>query len=511
MMNLNRNRMLKGLVSAMVVLLCGEVARAELSLASPFTDHAVLQRNQGVPVWGASDAGAEVRVEFAGQSVTGVADEAGAWQVKLEPLEGSSEGRLLTAKSSTGDRVDLKDVVVGEVWLCSGQSNMVMGWSGIPEMRPLERKSKHLRTFEVKQMVALTEQNRLQGEWKEESPSSAVALSFAHFLQQEAEVPVGVILAAWGSSSLEAWMPRSLTEEVPHFKTMMEEFDADEETRQRIESILAKQPWSRQDDIFLRRQTNVLYNAMIHPLIPYACQGVVWYQGERNTQSMHGMLKEPWFSRNSGMIKYGETLKHWMSCYRERWGDEELDFLVVMLPGYHKSRNSGLENEPEHAAAQSWAWMRESQLMALELPHAAVVNTIDLGDVKNIHPKDKLPVGRRAALLAASEVLGKEVVARGPMVKEVKKEGEGFVVSFDNAKGLKTNDGKAPTGFWVSDTTMKWVKAKAEIRGEEVVLTTAEFVKPLYVRYAFAGKPAVNLVNESGLPAYPFRTDTFEP
>ena len=137
-----------------------------------------------------------------------------------------------------------------------------------------------------------------------------MAFSFAYFLEEAGDVPVGIILSCWGSSSLEAWMPRDMVETVPHFKTVMEEFDADTETQEKINSILTgKRPWGRQNDIYLRRQANILYNAMIHPLIPYACRGLVWYQGERNTQSMLGMQKEPWFGRHSGMLKYGDTLK----------------------------------------------------------------------------------------------------------------------------------------------------------------------------------------------------------
>jgi sialate O-acetylesterase len=157
---------------------------------------------------------------------------------------------------------------------------------------------------------------------------------------------------------------------------MMAEFDADFETRKKIETILnGPKPWNRRDDIFLRRQTNILYNAMIHPLIPYGCRGLVWYQGERNTQSMHGMKKEPWYFRNSGMLKYGNTLKAWMRQYRKEWQRDDFQFLIVMLPGYAK----GIKGGPENPDTESWAWMRESQLKALELPLAAVINTIDLG------------------------------------------------------------------------------------------------------------------------------------
>lgn len=149
-------------------------------------------------------------------------------------------------------------------------------------------------------------------------------------------------------------MPRDMTDTVPHFKQMMAEFDADRETQQRILDILAgPQPWSRSDDIFLRRQSNILYNAMIHPLIPYACRGVVWYQGERNTQSMFGMVKEPWYSRNSGMLKYADTLKAWMLRYGEAWGQGEFHFLTVLLPGYYQPLSTGPRGDAEAPDTQS--------------------------------------------------------------------------------------------------------------------------------------------------------------
>ena len=506
----NCNPVVMGLVMVVIFFLQG-VAVAELTLASPFTDYAILQRNQPVPVWGTGESGEQVTVEFAGQSRTTVADAQGEWKVSLAALEASFKGRSLMVKGSSGARIELKDILVGEVWLCSGQSNMAMGWQGIREIRSLASESKHIRAFEVKQMVALTEQDRLEARWMDGPPKSAVAFSFAHFLQKKAQVPVGVIVAAWGSSSLEAWMPRELTAVSPHFKIMMGEFDADLERRERIEFILEKDPWSKQEDIYLRRQTNILYNAMIHPLIPYACQGVVWYQGERNTQSMFGMLEKPWFSRNSGMLKYGETLQHWMQSYRARWENEELDFLVVMLPGYHKPLPTGPQNGPEHPADHSWAWMRESQLQVHELPYATVANTIDLGDEKNIHPKDKLPIGERLARIAAREVLGMEGEAHGPMMSHVEAQGETLTVHFKQAEGLKTLDGKAPTAFWVADDSGRWAPAEAELRNQTVVLRSSQVEKPLYIRYAFAGKPKVNLVNESELPAFPFRTDSFVP
>ena len=494
----------------LALFFCCNPAMAELTVASPFTDNAVLQRNMPVPVWGTADAATTITVKFGNQQKSSVTDKDRNWRVQLDQMPASFEPQALKVSDGT-NRISLSNVVVGEVWICSGQSNMQQGVSVAPDIKALVKKAKNLRIFEVKRMVAMTEQNSLEGKWVEGYPNSAVAFSFAYFLEEAGDVPVGIILSCWGSSSLEAWMPRDMVETVPHFKTVMEEFDADTEAQRKINSILTgKRPWSRQNDIYLRRQANILYNAMIHPLIPYACRGLVWYQGERNAQSILGMQKEPWFGRHSGMLKYGDTLKAWIQRYRKAWQTDQMKFMIVMLPGYFKPLKTGPKTGAEHPTAHSWAWMRESQLKALELPHTSVVNTIDLGDKKNIHPKDKLPIGKRLALLAARD-LGLGVQAEGPVMQRVELRDKQLVVHFDHAAGLKTIDGKSPTAFWLADDAGEWVQAEAELKDQTVVLSSPKIKKPLYVRYAFAGKPKVNLVNSAGLPAYPFRTDDFKP
>lgn len=489
-----------------------EPANAELTVASPISDNAIFQRDMPVPIWGTADSGATVEVSFAGQQKLALADSAGRWKVVLDPLAASFEPRELKIDCTDHAGMVVSNVLVGEVWICSGQSNMQMSVNAVPAVKALVPDVNNLRTFQVKRTVAFEEQETCQGKWVQQHPDSAVAYAFAHFLEQAADVPVGILLTCWGSSSIEAWMPRDMTETVLHFKTIMDEFDADSKTKNKIFAILnGPQPWSKQDDVFLRRQPNVLYNAMMHPLAPYACRGLVWYQGERNTRSISGMLKKPWYARTSGMTDYGDVLKKWIQRYRQQWEQPEMQFLIVMLPGFGKTLDSSPENGSEHPAAHSWAWIRESQLSALDLPHTSVANTIDLGHITDIHPKDKLPIGKRLALLAARDTPGQKILAQGPVMKSVQRSGDRIIVQFDHAEGLKTQDGKAPTAFWLADDSAQWVRAEAELSGDTVVLRSTELAGPLYVRYAFAGKPKVNLVNESGLPAYPFRTDTFKP
>jgi sialate O-acetylesterase len=512
--NMERNR-LTGMILGMLLWAVSLLsATAELTVASLFTDYAVLQRDMPVPVWGTADAGSTVTVEFAGQVKEAVADSSSHWQIMLDSMAASSKPRKMTISSSLDHRqLAIDNVLIGEVWICSGQSNMQMSHKFVPDVAALLPFAENIRAFQVNNTVAFTQQERCEGEWTNQPPDSAVALAFAFFLEHASDVPVGIILTAWGSSSIEAWMPRDMANTVPHFKTIMEEFDADTETGDRIAGILdGPRPWPKSDDVFLRRQPNILYNAMMHPLVPYACRGLVWYQGERNTQSMFGMVKEPWYARNSGMLKYGDTLKRWIQRYRQEWNDPEMQFMVVMLPGYHrKPLDTGPQLGAEHPAVHSWAWMRESQRKALELPHVSVVNTIDLGEVDNIHPKDKLRVGQRLVLLALRDTLGEAIEAEGPVMSRVDRDGDHLVVHFDHAEGLKVNDKNSPAGFWIADESELWVKADARLEGEKVVLRSSELSKPLYVRYAFAGKPQVNLINAAGLPAAPFRTDRFQP
>ena len=469
----------------------------------------VLQRGTEVPVWGVAAPKEKIRVKYAGQSVTTRTGKDGKWMVALAPLQASKTPREMTITGNT--EVVLSNVVVGEVWICSGQSNMQFSVANVPETKALLSSAKNIRSFEVKRTVSFKEEDNVSGKWEDVPPNSAVAFGFAYFLEKAEDIPIGIIHASWGSSSLEAWMPRDMAEEFPYFKDIMDDFDADTETRNRINIALSSgEGWSNQEDIFMRRQPNILYNAMMKPLAPFACRGLVWYQGERNTRYYSGVpevTEDNWFHRVIGMKEYGDVLQSWIKRYRKEWKNNKMHFSVVMLPGYGKGTNNNPDIDSKSPTAMSWAWLRESQLKVLDLPYTSVVNTIDLGDETNVHPKDKLPVGIRLALLAEKHSLDKNIVAEGPILNQVKAEDNKLVVHFNNAQGLKTVDEKAPIGFWIADDSMQWHKAEAKIVGEEVVLSNDHIKNPVYVRYAFAGKPDVNLVNGADLPAYPFRTD----
>jgi len=480
-----------------------------LKPARLFSNGMVLQRDLPVPIWGTAKPNTKITVTFAGQQQQTTADSHGAWMLKLAPLQASKVARDLIISGET--QVTVSNVLVGEVWICSGQSNMQFKVNNAPEVKSLLPFAKNIRTFQVKNTVALQEADDVSGHWENTNPTSAVAFGFAYFLESIGDVPVGIILSSWGSSSIEAWMPRSMTNDLPYFKSIMDDFDKDTETQNRLTAAInSPKGWPIKEDIFMRRQPNVVYNAMMKPLAPFACRGLVWYQGERNTRYLSGVpevTEANWFHRVAGMKEYGDILKLWIQNYRTLWQNENMHFAIVMLPGYGKGTHNQQKIDSKSPTAESWAWMRESQLKALELPQTSLANTIDLGSETNVHPTDKFPIGQRLALLAAKYTLNKAVTAEGPILDQVVSKDQTLIVHFKNSKGLKTNNKKAPSAFWIADSTLNWQSAEAKIVNETVVLQNKNISKPLYVRYAFAGKPDVNLVNNAELPAYPFRTD----
>lgn len=476
-----------------------------LQLASVFSDHMVLQRNMNVPVWGAAKVGGTVTVKIAGKSARAKVSSTGSWKLTLPDLPAGGPYKMEV--SSGSETITYSDILVGEVWICSGQSNMQMAYGSLKQGKQLwaEASKLPIRSLSVKRTVSFKPQEKMAGQWDAQPCASAVGLIFAVDLQKSLGVPVGIIEASWGSSSLEGWMPLSFTQQFPHFKKMMGNFEKYDV--QQITKVLEKDKnggeRSRRDDIFLRTRPNVIYNAMMAPLAPYACRGIVWYQGESNSGSL------------GTMRQYGECLPAWVQHLRKTWGKEDLVFLAVMLPRFGKICSGSPNKELDAPDAYSWAWIREAQGKVLSLPHTGVANTIDLGSVKNIHPKDKEPIGLRLSLLAQQQVddkSAKTIEAKGPTFVKMTPEGKNSLrLSMEFAKGLKTTDGKAPREFWVGDAKGEWKKAKAKIDGQSVVLSWSGVLTPKAVRYAFSAFPDVNLVNSSGLPAMPFRTDSFEP
>lgn len=458
-----------------------------------FGDHMVLQRDLPIPVWGKADPGDEVSVRFAGQEVKTHAGQDGKWMLRLPVMTASAEGRTMGIESE-GTTKEFQDVLVGEVWVCSGQSNMQYGWGtqsqprynwgGDAELAKLAEQAVKLpiRSFEVPPNVSFAPIAETAGQWSTALPGSAVAFGFGYHLQKALNVPVAVIVTCWGSSSIEGWMPIELTAELPHFKKIMDDFQNSQGTRERVEKAIKM--GIRDGMTFVRKQPNLLYNAMLHPVIPYGCRGIVWYQGEANSAQPE---------------LYAQTLPVWIRDLRKRWNRDDLHVLGVMLPGFGEEKGV--------ADPGSWAWFREAQAKGLTLPNASLINTIDLGDAKNIHPTDKAPIADRLARIARSDVHGESIPAHGPSLRKHRIDGQILTVEFDHAEGLSAKDGKEPSGFWLAGADRQWHPARAMIKGTIVELQSDRVAQPTACRYAFSNTPVVNLVNGAGLPAAPFRTD----
>ncbi len=509
----------------MLVLVAGVTVAGAVELPKMFSDHAVLQRGEKVPVWGWGDAGEQVTVEFGGQSVAAKAGEGGSWQVELEAMEAHAEGRTLKVTGSSSGGVEVRDVLVGEVWMASGQSNMQ--WRLAQTERAEEdiptAEFPGLRMYLTPNVTALTPQRKVGGEWLETNPEnagqfSAVGYYFGRKLHRELGVPVGIICTAWGGKPSEAFTSREglLTE--PEGKALVDQLDQamasyDEEKakanfekalaawEKKVEEIKAANKESGKNQGLPRKpgmpqapglnpgRPASIYNAMIHPWVGYALRGAIWYQGESN----------------AGRAKQYETIFPQLILDWRRLWQKELPFYFVQLANFKKpSTEPGVPDE--------WAELQNAQRLTLALPKTGMAIINDIGMANDIHPRNKLDVGERLARWALAMDYGKTGVAiSGPIYKGSKIEGDKVRIEFDHAEGLKSRDGGPLKRFEIAGEDRKWVWAEAKIDGESVVVSSPDVPEPVAVRYAWASNPeGANLVNGEGLPASLFRTDDWK-
>jgi sialate O-acetylesterase len=478
----------------------------------------VLQRDKQVNIWGWAEPNSEITLTFKGDELKTMAKSDGKWRATLPSTEASGPHVLIVKNQQS--KIQLKDIYFGEVWVCIGQSNMAMTYGKIPDIKDLVQENIKnndiVRSLAVRTMVSYKEEKFIPaGTWSTKPSGSAVAASFSYFLNKAMGVPVGIINVSWGSSSIEGWTPKSLAEQLPHFKAEMKKQN-EGPYRQLIEDIIenysktnkvdfssdpeiqamAKDMKSvRNANILARTRPNLLYNAMLHPIIPMTCRGIIYYQGESNT------------GNEAKMKQYATTQSIWLKHMRKLWGDPELHFMNVMLPGFGKVIKSPRKEVDLNAVnTLSWAMIRESQMKILNLPHTEVINTIDLGDKKNIHPLDKLPIGKRLALAASKKTLPEGLDYKGPQLKNIQKNDSGITITFNHAMGLKTIDNSKVQGFWTSQDGIKWeLPTDVLIKENQVILKVNAPKSVTEVRYAYAAMPKVNLVNSHDLPAYPFR------
>lgn len=510
----------------------------------------VLQADARIPIWGTAAPGEDIRVTIGDRTARARAGSDGKWRVDLEPMA-ASYAALTLAISGTNE-LEIRDVLIGEVWLCAGQSNMYFSLgqdadaaSEIPKAGdPL------LRLFKVPEQAALHPSFDLRGFWRPCDSNSAKGFSavgyyFGKQLRGHLDRPVGLVCSSWGGSFIQAWMSLESLQQRPAFdkdiaawqkrvahypenkdaytrgmqdyELRREQWDA--EVGKPYSEALAKwqassreakakgqpvppaptpsrpgppRPVSPDGD---RSVATTPFNAMIAPWIPYALKGVLWYQGEGNIGPM-----------GPG---YFEMLSRLIRDWRQRWAQDDLTFVVVQLPFFHGPSRQPVEG--------SWAWVRDAQFQALTLPKTGLAVALDQGDPKTVHPECKREVGRRASLVARRVAYGESVVACGPIYQSMKIEGAQVRIAFGSVgSGLVTGpvsgsssstSSNRLSAFAVAGADRKWVWADARIDGNAVVVGSPEVAAPVAVRYGWGDNPPCNLYNREGLPASPFRTD----
>lgn len=483
---------------------------AEVTLAPLFSDGMVLQRDKAVPIWGTASPGEEVVVTFQGQTRKTTATQDGHWSVELAALKTSTTEETL----SVNDR-KVSRVLVGDVWLCSGQSNMELP---VAETQNAEQEIAGanlplIREFRVRKTVSETPSRTVKGEWTTATPAtvanfSSVGFYFAREVSNAMKVPVGIINSSWGATQIEAWMSREAVAQGPFEQSVaavwqkrLAAYPSDLETYRAAkaqwdaEAALAKKenrshktpPPRAPEGPGTKWTPHGLFNAMIHPLLPYSISGILWYQGESNA--------------NAGRAaEYGILFKDMIGQWRRDFKQGDLPFYFVQLA------NCRRRHDP---SSQRWAFLREKQLEALDLPNTGCVVTIDIGDPARIHPLNKQDVARRLARLAYDGLRGGQD-ASGPIFKEAKAENGSMSVRFSHSEGLRLQDPR-PGDFSLAGANKIFYPAEAQIDGDTLKVSSTRVAQPVYVRYAWDNSPNAVLFNKAGLPASPFRSDNFPP
>ncbi len=452
-------------VALLLALAAGPLGAAPQP-ASLFQDHAVLQRDRRLPVWGTAVPGEHVTVAFAGQSVGTTAGADGRWMVVLEPLGANPTGADLQVAGSAA--VVLHDVVVGDVWLCGGQSNMEFTVDNHNAVYRVENAAAEvaaatfplIRQFKVGRRASAGPVETAAGDWQPCSPATvgqftAVGYFFARDLFNRLQVPMGLINCTWAGTPIASWQSPAARAALP-----------------------PPPPGGAG-----RPLPGALFNGMVHPLLPYGLRGILWYQGESDVGRAAAYAAE-----------FPELIRSW----RAHFGQDDLPFFWVQLA------NFGAGGDP---GGRSWAYLREAQARALALPQTGQALAIDLGERNNIQPHNKQEVGRRLALLAKSQVYGIAVDSTGPLFDRLEPAGAAVRVRFKSAAEGLTAGGRPLQAFEVAGADRRFYPAQATIEGDTVVLRAPQVPQPVAVRYAWTNDPDANLYGGSGLPAAPFRTD----
>lgn len=476
---------------------------AEVTLPKIFATHMVVQRDLPVHVWGWASPGETVNISFRGESLAVRAGALGRWSAYLKPGQAGGPFTMTVRGSAGGQPIAIEDVMVGDVWVASGQSNMEFLLEGASTAAQDVPKAANtgIRLLIVKKRAIDYPLDDIESDvwegWAVSSPEaaakfSAVGYYFAREIEQREHVPVGIIDASWGGTVADTWTRlEALGEDAalaPVFaawgkmteREVAAQLQEKDEQRQRAQAKAEGRPepkfaWHPMLDSW---GPGMLYNGMIAPLTPFAIRGVIWYQGESNS----ALARAPHYSR-----VFSTMIEDW----RRQWGIGDFPFLYVQI--------SDFKSTP----AEDWATLREQQRKTLALRNTAMAVTIDIGNPDDVHPKNKLDVGLRLARAARAIAYGEKVEFVGPMFRQATPEGGAVRAYFDHAAGLNAKGGTV-TGFEVAGSDLKFVAASARIDGATVVAEAPSVHEPVYVRYGWANSPQCNLFDGEGLPASPF-------
>jgi len=503
-------------------LLLATQAMAQLSMPNVFGDHMVLQADKAVKLWGNADPGATISASYVKQKVEAKASDDGSWSIQLEAMKPNATGGVLTVSDGKAE-ITYKDVLVGEVWLASGQSNMQWTLAQIKAQDAIAAADNPMiRFFQASRTAMPTPQNDVAGKWTISSPDtakgySAVAYYFAQKLQGELNVPVAIVEAAWGGKPVEAFTRREALLSIPEGEGMMKNQDeaiatydenvARAEHEKAVKAYEIKlAEWNAKPEAERegrgprkpRMQRNpgntssrpaTIYNGMIHPLVGYSIRGAIWYQGESNSGSV---------KRASD---YGALFQKKIDDWRKLWGDD-FRYLWVQLANFRAPVK-------EPGTNPGWAVVQEQQRLTLALPKTGMAVINDIGDEKNIHPRNKLDVGERLARWALADEYGKDIIKSGPLYSSHEISGGKVTVTFEfTGDGLKSRDGEPLQRFEIQDSEGNWHWANAEIQGNSVIISHPDVKTATAARYAWAENPeGANLVNSEGLPTSLFTTE----
>ena len=512
------NRWCAGMAAIVAGLLVGDV-QAEVRLPKIFGSNMVLQRGQDVPVWGWADAGEQITVSIGDASATAKAGKDGAWKLALPSMDAGGP-HVVTVKGS--NTLTLENVLVGEVWVCSGQSNMqwAVEQSDDGDLEKLTAKFPGIRLITVPQVGTQEPQNDFGGDgWQECSPEtvgqfSGVGYFFGRQLHQTLGVPIGLIDNAWGGSACEAWVRRDALEADKQYGGLMERWVETEQTydhakamanyeaarvtwQERVKEARAngksvpQPPRAPRNPLVGQHRPANLYNGVLKPIIGYGIRGAIWYQGESNAGRAY---------------QYRNLFPLMIQQWRDEWNQGDFPFYWVQLADYL--------DEVDGPQDSAWAELREAQTMTQsKLPNTGQAVITDLGESHDIHPKDKQNVAKRLARWALARDYGYESLPyRSPEYKSHEVDGNRIVVTMDTfGSGLDTFDIRTPIGFTVAGEDHVFVAAKAQIIGtNQIAIWSDEVATPAAARYAWSNNPIANVQSREGLPATPFRTDDWK-